>query len=62
MPVLGDDDQFYPHDFGDENNKSGGQKSDGEVTLSSIGASKPNKLSFQFVAEKASNLIRFGTI
>jgi hypothetical protein len=46
MPALGDGDQSYPHDFGDENNESGGQESNGEVTLSSIGASKPNKLSF----------------
>jgi hypothetical protein len=58
MPALGDNNLFYPHDFGDENNESSGQESDGEVTLSSIGASKPNKLSFQFVAEKASNLVR----
>jgi hypothetical protein len=46
-----------PHVFGDKNNESSGQESDREVILSSIGASKPYKLSFQFVAEKASNLI-----
>jgi hypothetical protein len=54
-PALGDDNPFYPHDFGDENNESGGQESDGEITLASIGASN---LSFQFVAKKASNLVR----
>jgi hypothetical protein len=57
-PALGDDDPSFHHDFGEENNESGGQESDKDVTLSSLGASKPYKLSFQVVAEKASNLVR----
>jgi hypothetical protein len=57
MPALGDKGPSYSHYFGDKNNESGGQESKGEVTLSSLGASKPYKLFFQFVAKKASNLI-----
>jgi hypothetical protein len=46
-PTLGDDDPSFHHDFGEENNESGGQESDEDVALSSLGASKPYKLSFQ---------------
>jgi hypothetical protein len=56
--VLGDDDPSFHHDFCDENNESGDQESDKDVNLSSLGASKPYKLSYQVVAEKASSLVR----
>jgi hypothetical protein len=57
-PALGEDDPSFHHGFGDKNNESGGQESDKDVTLSSLGASKPYKLSFQVVAEKTSSLVR----
>jgi hypothetical protein len=55
--TLGDNDPSFHHNFGNKNNESGGQESDEDVTLSSLVASKPYKLSFQVVAEKASNLV-----
>jgi hypothetical protein len=57
-PELGDDGPSFHHDLGDENNESGGQESDEEGTLSSLGAPQPYKLSFQVVAEKATDLVR----
>jgi hypothetical protein len=56
-----DDDQFYSHGVEDETRSLGDVDTDEEITLSSLagnGASRHEKLTYQFVAEKATNLVR----